>query len=85
MPARARSQPFRAGRFGYMLLGKRKGAAEIYASDLVGQRDFSGQPTLKIARAARRSKGHCFPDLSVCDIEKLGGRDFDVVIFAGVY
>ena len=62
-----------------------RGAAEVYATDIVSQRDFTGQPTFHIARAARRSKAIYFPNLSVYDVENLGINNFDIVIFTGVY
>jgi len=64
---------------------ERRGAAEVYATDLVSQRPLTDHPTLLVARAARKSSVRYFPDVSVFDIEKLGVRDFDVVIFSGVY
>jgi hypothetical protein len=42
-------------------------------------------PTFELAREALKSRVHYEPNLSVYDIESLGVRDFDVVIFAGVY
>jgi tRNA (mo5U34)-methyltransferase len=62
-----------------------RGAKEVYATDLVSQRDFQGQPTFRIARAARRSNVKYYPHLSVYEIESLGISNFDVVLFMGVY
>jgi tRNA (mo5U34)-methyltransferase len=69
----------------YAFEAEQRGASQVYATDLVSQRDFSDAPTFEIARAARRSTVEYRPDLSVYDVETLGIRDFDVVIFAGVY
>lgn len=66
-------------------LAERRGATEVIATDLVSQRSFSEQPTFQLARAALKSSAKYYPNLSVYDIEQLGIRDFDVVLFAGVY
>jgi tRNA (mo5U34)-methyltransferase len=63
--------------------GKR-GAAEIYATDLITHRSHQ-MPTFELAHQALGSKAKYFPRLSVYDIETLGIDDFDVVLFAGVY
>jgi tRNA (mo5U34)-methyltransferase len=64
---------------------EKRGAAVVYATDLVSQRDFRGHPTVHLARKALRSRVIYRPDVSVYDVERLGVRDFDVVIYAGVY
>jgi tRNA (mo5U34)-methyltransferase len=64
---------------------EKRGAALVHAVDLVSQRDFSGQPTFRLASQILGSRVKYSPNLSVYDVEKLGVRDFDVVIYAGVY
>jgi tRNA (mo5U34)-methyltransferase len=64
---------------------ERRGAARVYATDLVSQRVFRGQPTFRLAHKVLRSRVRYRPNLSVYDVERLGVRDFDVVIYAGVY
>ena len=49
----------------HSFLAESKGANEVYATDLVSQRDFAGQPTFHLARAALKSKVKYFPYLSV--------------------
>jgi tRNA (mo5U34)-methyltransferase len=63
---------------------ERRGAAEVYATDLISQQSFQ-LPTFELAHAALKSRVRYYPDLSVYDLERLGVGDFDVVIFAGVY
>jgi tRNA (mo5U34)-methyltransferase len=63
---------------------ERRGAAQVYATDLTSQQSFR-LPTFELAREVLNSRVHYEPNLSVYDIERLGIRDFDVVIFAGVY
>jgi len=69
----------------YSFLAESQGAAEIYATDIINQRDFSDQPTFHLAHALRHSKAVYYPDMSVYHIESLGVRDFDVIIFSGIY
>jgi tRNA (mo5U34)-methyltransferase len=69
----------------HSFLADSKGAKEVYATDLVSQRDFAGQPTFHLARAALKSKVKYFPSLSVYDVESLEISDFDIVLFMGVY
>jgi tRNA (mo5U34)-methyltransferase len=63
---------------------ERRGAATVYATDLMSQQSFR-LPTFALAHEALKSRVHYEPNLSVYDVERLGIRDFDVVIFAGVY
>jgi tRNA (mo5U34)-methyltransferase len=60
------------------------GAAEVYATDLVSQRPY-GQPTFAFAKRVLKSEVKYFPDVSVFDVESLGVRDFDLVLFMGIY
>jgi tRNA (mo5U34)-methyltransferase len=71
------------GRFSFE--AERRGAREVHATDLVTHRPYGAQPTLEVARAALDSRVVYHPQLSVYDLQTLGVRDFDVVIFAGVY
>jgi tRNA (mo5U34)-methyltransferase len=64
---------------------EKRGAARVHATDLVSQRNFSGQPTFRLAHAALGSRAVYTPDVSVYDVGRLGVNDFDVVIYAGVY
>jgi tRNA (mo5U34)-methyltransferase len=66
-------------------LAEQRGASEVFATDLVSQRDFPAQPTFQLAHAALKSSAKYYPNLSVYDVEQLGVRDFDVVLFLGVY
>jgi SAM-dependent methyltransferase len=42
-------------------------------------------PTFRLARRILNSKVNYHPDVSVYQIDKLGVRDFDVILFCGVY
>lgn len=64
---------------------ERRGAAEVVATDFVPQRTHQGQPTFRLAHAILKSKARYVPDLSVYEVGRLGVRDFDVVLFCGVY
>jgi tRNA (mo5U34)-methyltransferase len=64
---------------------ERRGAREVHATDLVTQRWGSEQPTFALAHRALRSKARYRGDVSVYDVAKVGIRDFDVVIFCGIY
>jgi tRNA (mo5U34)-methyltransferase len=64
---------------------EKRGASQVYATDLVTQRPFADQPTFQLAHRLLNSKVIYNPAVSVYDVESLGIRDFDVVIFCGVY
>ncbi len=64
---------------------EKRGAADVHATDLVSQRDFQDCPTFQLAHKILRSRVEYHPNLSVYDVERLGIRDFDVVIYTGVY
>jgi tRNA (mo5U34)-methyltransferase len=72
---------------------ERRGAAEVYAIDyLVGdpraevsERGLKELPTFRLAHKILGSKVSYHPNVSVYQIDKLGVRDFDVVLFCGVY
>jgi tRNA (mo5U34)-methyltransferase len=70
---------------GYSFAAERLGASLVYATDLVTERAFAQQPTLEVARALLGSSVRYRSDMSVYDLAQLDVRDFDVVIFAGVY
>jgi len=69
----------------HTFLAEQQGAAEVFATDLVNQRNTPEQPTFQLARAALKSSARYFPNVSVYDIETLGVKDFDIVLFLGVY
>lgn len=62
-----------------------RGAREVYATDCVSQRPHRQQPTFTLARQILDSRVKYYPDLSVYRVGELGVRDFDVVLFCGVY
>lgn len=69
----------------YAFQAEDRGASEIWATDLISQRDFASDRTFQLAAALRGSRANYLPDLSVYDVESLGISDFDFVIFTGVY
>jgi tRNA (mo5U34)-methyltransferase len=72
---------------------ERRGAAKVYATDyLVGdpraeisESGLKELPTFRLAHKILNSKVNYHPDVSVYQIDKLGVRDFDVILFCGVY
>lgn len=65
---------------------ERRGAREVHATDYVSQRWGAGSPTLFTAKEILGSAVHYSPDVSVYDAPaRFPERDFDIVIFAGVY
>jgi tRNA (mo5U34)-methyltransferase len=72
---------------------ERRGAATVFATDyLVGdpRAEWSDKgvkelPTFRLAHRILNSQVRYHADISVNDIARLGERDFDVVIFCGVY
>jgi tRNA (mo5U34)-methyltransferase len=64
---------------------EKRGASLVYATDLVTQRPFADQPTFQTAHRILNSKVIYNPAVSVYDVDGLGVRDFDVVIYCGVY
>jgi tRNA (mo5U34)-methyltransferase len=69
----------------YSFTAEQRGAAEVYSTDLITARDFQTQPTFQVAQSLLRSKAKYYPNLTVYEIEDLKVRDFDVVIFTGIY
>jgi len=63
---------------------EKRGAAEVYATDLVTHRTFH-LPTFELAHRILKSNVKYFPRMPVYDVEELGITDFDIVLFAGVY
>ena len=63
---------------------ERRGAREVYATDLVSQR-WGSDRTFLLAREALQSKVSYHPHVSAYDVTDLGITDFDIVLFAGVY
>ena len=64
---------------------ERRGAAEVYATDLVSQVTPNREPYFRLAHELLGSRARYVPDLSVFDVARLGVRDFDVVLYLGVY
>ena len=64
---------------------EKRGAREVYATDLATQRPYRDRPAIELARRILNSRIKYFPDVSVYDVAELGVRDFDIVLFCGVY
>jgi tRNA (mo5U34)-methyltransferase len=64
---------------------ERRGAAEVYATDLTSQARPDREPYFRLAKELLGSRVQYFPDLSVFDVARLGVNDFDVVLYLGVY
>lgn len=64
---------------------ERRGAAEVYSIDYLTHVGYWCTPAYKLAHEALGSKARYFPDMNVYDVEQLGIKDFDVVIFSGIY
>jgi tRNA (mo5U34)-methyltransferase len=72
---------------------EKRGAARVLATDyLVGDprarlsdEGIKELPTFRLAHAILGSRVEYRPDVSVYDITDLGGRNFDIVLFCGVY
>lgn len=62
-----------------------RGASEVYATDLVSQTHPPRDECFLTAHALRESNVTYVPDLSVFDVDRLGVKDFDIVLFMGVY
>lgn len=69
----------------YSFEAEKRGAHEVYATDMVSQRSFSDHPTFHLAHRLLNSKARYFDDMSVYDVPTMGVRDFDAVLYAGVY
>lgn len=64
---------------------EKRGAREVHATDDVSQRPHGDQPTFQVAHQALRSRVHYYPHLCVYDLDAWDERDFDIVLFLGVY
>ncbi len=64
---------------------ERRGASRVYATDLVSQVYPPRDTTFQVAHKIKKSKSTYHPDVSVFDVGKLKVKDFDVVLFLGVY
>ena len=65
---------------------ERRGAATVVAVDDLSQRTLNDQATFRLAHEALGSKVEYHPDVSVYELaDRLAQRDFDIVLFLGVY
>jgi tRNA (mo5U34)-methyltransferase len=64
---------------------ERRGAAQVYATDLLSQRHLQETPAFRVAHRILNSKVIYDPNMSVFDVAKLKITDFDVVLFCGIY
>jgi len=64
---------------------EKRGAATIFATDDLSQRSHSDQHTFTVAHELLKSKVIYRPNISVYEIDKLEKRDFDIILFFGVY
>jgi tRNA (mo5U34)-methyltransferase len=64
---------------------EKRGAREVYATDLATQRPYCDRPAIELARRVLNSQIKYYPDVSVYQLDQLGVRDFDIVLFCGVY
>jgi tRNA (mo5U34)-methyltransferase len=64
---------------------ERRGAASVFATDLLPHRGLRGQPTFQLVHKILDSQVSYFPELSVYDVGRLSPPLFDIVLFCGVY
>jgi tRNA (mo5U34)-methyltransferase len=64
---------------------ERRGAAEVYATDLISQATPGRGVCFRMAHKLRGSRAKYFPDLSVFNVRQLNVTDFDIVLFLGLY
>jgi tRNA (mo5U34)-methyltransferase len=72
---------------------EKRGAASVLASDYLvedprarpSEHGIKELPTFRLAHAILGSRVEYRPDVSVYHVTRLGRRDFDVVVFCGVY
>lgn len=64
---------------------EKRGASVLFATDDLSQRSYSRQPTFKVAHDLLKSKVIYKPNISVYEIDTLEKRDFDIILFFGVY
>lgn len=64
---------------------ERRGAAEVHATDDTRQRPLGAQPTLPLARRILGSRVRYHPRTPVHRVGELGIRDFDIVLYLGIF
>ncbi len=64
---------------------ERRGAAEVIATDLTTQVRPDPEPYFRLAQELLGSGVTYRPDVSVLEVPTLGIRDFDIVLYLGVY
>lgn len=64
---------------------ERRGAVEVHSVDFLTHVGYWCAPGYRLAHRILGSKAIYNPDVNVYDIDKLGVRDFDVVVFSGLY
>jgi len=64
---------------------ERRGASEVHSVDFLTHVGYWCAPGYRLAHRLLDSKAIYNPDVNVYDIDKLGVRDFDIVVFAGLY
>lgn len=69
---------------GWSFAAEQRGAAEVYATDLITQRDRDTS-NFELAHTILNSRVKYFERVNVYDIHTLGVFDFDVIIFMGVF
>jgi tRNA (mo5U34)-methyltransferase len=63
---------------------EKRGAAEVYATDDLSQRDYHSTRTFALAKEVLRSRVRYFPEMPIERVPGLGVK-FDIVLFLGVY
>jgi tRNA (mo5U34)-methyltransferase len=63
---------------------EKRGAAEVYATDISPRRDSQSAQTFKLAKEILKSDAKYFPDMPIQRVGELGVK-FDVILFLGVY
>jgi len=70
---------------GWSFEAERRGAAEVLSTDYLCQRHSTDVPTFEFAHRVLNSRVQYRGDVSVYEVDQLGIRDFDVVLFCGLY
>jgi tRNA (mo5U34)-methyltransferase len=72
---------------GWSFAAEQRGAAEVYATDLISQRDRKPHElsNFELAHKILNSRVKYFPHIDVYNIHELGVRDFDIIIYMGVF
>jgi tRNA (mo5U34)-methyltransferase len=63
---------------------EKRGAAEVYATDIAPRRNSQSAHTFKLAKDILKSDAKYFPDMPIERVPELGVK-FDIVLFLGVY